>query len=70
MPSAADIAAMEAEYSALTALIAEVLASPNPSYSENGRSISKTEYYRELCEQRRKLLEDIQKASGPFEVFG
>lgn len=61
---------MYAEYAAITARIAEVLASANPDYSENGRSVSKTAYYNTLCEQRRKLIQDIQKAEGPFEVCG
>ena len=64
------IDAMFAEYTQIGVLITQVLASPNPSYSENGRSVSKMEYYNGLCEQRRKLLKDIQDAGGPFEIWG
>ncbi len=70
MPTPTDVASMNAEFSQLCALIAEVIASPQPSYSENGRSVSKTEYLSALYERRSKLLTDIQNAAGPFTVYG
>jgi hypothetical protein len=63
------IDAMWAEYAQIGTLITQVLGSAQPSYTENGRSVSKTEYLNALYEQRRKLLADIQQASGPFEVL-
>ncbi len=50
--------------------IADVTASAQPSYSENGRSVSKSEYLSNLIQQQTTLLQSIQQASGPFDVCG
>jgi hypothetical protein len=68
--TAADIANLVAEYSAIAALRATLFVNPKPSYSENGRSFSWVEYYNFLSKQLDANLKDQQSANGPIEVIG
>jgi hypothetical protein len=55
-------------FSQVCALIVTVTASPQPSYSENGRSVPKSEYLSTLIAQQKTLLQSLQMACGPFEL--
>jgi hypothetical protein len=61
---------LQLAYLQSTALIAQVTASAQPTYSENGRSVPKAEYLSMLIEKQEGLLKAIQMASGPFDVMG
>jgi len=52
----------------LVARIVEITASPKPSYTVDGQTVSWTAYLKELREGLRQLEEEIRRAEGPFEV--
>lgn len=51
------------------AKLAEISASPKPSYSIDGQSVSWTEYYKFLSDQVDKVNEQINSGE-PFEEVG
>jgi hypothetical protein len=57
-------------YQQTTALIVTVTASPNPTYSENGRSVPKAEYLSMLVDKQEALLKAYQMATGSFDIYG
>lgn len=52
----------------IDAQLQSLTASPKPSYSIDGKSVSWGEHFRNLCEMREKILELVLQAEGPFEV--
>lgn len=66
MPTALDN--LNAAYANVAQQIADVTANPQPSYSENGRSVSWSEYLALLIDKQKALLQAIQLAGGPFEI--
>ena len=69
-PNAAALANLQAAYQNISQQLAAITANPQPSYSENGRSVSWTEYFNSLIDKQKSLLEAIQMAGGPFEIYG
>jgi hypothetical protein len=69
-PQPADATNIAIAYGNVCALIAQVTASAQPSYSENGRTISKAEYLGLLIDKQKVLLQALQAANGPFELVG
>jgi hypothetical protein len=59
---------LNAAYVNVAQLIADVTVNPQPSYSENGRSVSWSEYLAMLIDKQKALLQAIQMAGGPFEI--
>lgn len=59
---------LEAARLALSAKIAEVLASPKPDYNLDGQSFSYSAYYTMLTAQLKELDEAIVRAQGPYQV--
>lgn len=59
---------LNAAYANVAQQIADVTANPQPSYSENGRSVSWSEYLSLLIDKQKALLQAIQMAGGPFEI--
>jgi hypothetical protein len=55
-------------YANVAQQIAAITANPQPSYSENGRSLSWSEYLALLIDKQKALLQAIQLAGGPFEI--
>jgi hypothetical protein len=62
------VAALQLSYQQIALNIQEVSANPNMTYSENGRSVSQTEYLAMLLDKQKTILEAIQMAEGPFEI--
>jgi hypothetical protein len=52
----------------VTDKIAEVLANPLPNVTIDGVSIDRMAYYRQLLDTQKALVEQIQKAAGPFTI--
>lgn len=48
--------------------LAEITASPKPSYSVDGESYSWTEYFEALMRQLEAIDAALQRANGPFEI--
>jgi len=55
-------------YNNVAARLAEITASPKPSYTENGRTFNWTEYQRFLVDQMTTLKELLVSAEGPYEL--
>jgi hypothetical protein len=66
MPTALDN--LNAAYANVAQQIADITANPQPTYSENGRSVSWSEYLSMLIDKQKALLQAIQLAGGPFEI--
>ncbi len=66
MPTALDN--LNTAYANVAQQIAAITANPQPSYSENGRSLSWSEYLALLIDKQKALLQAIQLAGGPFEI--
>lgn len=49
--------------------LADMTANPKPSYSNNGRSVSWGEHFRNLLDAEKALREELQRAAGPYDVF-
>ena len=64
-PAATSVATIKAQ---TLAIIAQITASPKPSYSIEGRSISWGEYLRQLQETVKWCDEQAAADEGPFEV--
>ena len=62
-PQPTDANNLATAYGNVCALIAQVTASAQPSYSENGRSVSKTEYLAMLIDKQKALLQALQMAN-------
>lgn len=67
-PQPADANNLYLAYVQIGALIVTVTASPNPDYSENGRSIPKATYLGMLLDKQKTILQAIQMALGPYEL--
>lgn len=71
-PQPTDSNNLATAYSNACANLAAALANPQPSYSENGRSMSWNEYVRMLQDavsaSKTSLLAALQTANGPFEI--
>lgn len=52
----------------VAARLVELTASPKPSYSVDGQSVSWESYFATLTNQLQALEQAIQRADGPFEV--
>lgn len=52
----------------IAAQLAEMTASPKPSYSNNGRSVSWGEHFNNLTAAQKTLREQLVAAGGPWEV--
>ena len=52
----------------VAARLVELSASPKPSYSVDGQSVSWESYFATLTNQLQALEQAIQRADGPFEV--
>ncbi len=48
--------------------LADITASPKPTYSVGGRSVSHGEHFNNLLASRKELLLALQQVNGPFEV--
>jgi hypothetical protein len=48
--------------------LADMTASPKPSYSVGDRSVSWTEHFNSLLDQQEALEVALQRCDGPFEV--
>jgi len=46
--------------------LADMTASPKPTYSVDGKSVSWGEHFNNLLASQQKLREQLQKAQGPF----
>ena len=53
----------------IAARLAEITASPKPSYSIDGESVSWTEYFSALMAQQSALRTELAQASGPYAVI-
>ena len=52
----------------IDALILSLTAFPKPSYSIDGKSVSWTEYFNALMQQREQIEKLIMMADGPYEI--
>lgn len=52
----------------MAAQLASITASPKPTYSENGRTMSWVEYQKFLLDGLKEIEARIQSAAGPWEV--
>lgn len=70
-PGESPLADLQAAYASVCAAIRDALASPQPSYSEKGRSISWAEYYAGLLEREKALraIPGVAPASNPTFEF-
>lgn len=59
---------MQQALASVTQTIATVLASPLPNVTIDGVTIDRMTYYRGLLEQQKAIIEQMQKAAGPFTV--
>lgn len=59
---------LQAALQTVTDKIAAVLADPLPNVTVDGVTIDRMGYYRQLLDMQKALLEQIQRAAGPFEV--
>ncbi len=48
--------------------LAEISANPKPSYSDQGRTVSWTEYQSMIITNLQALDQAIARASGPYEI--
>jgi hypothetical protein len=70
LPNPTVITNLQTAYQNISQQLAAITANPQPSYSENGRSVSWSEYFNSLIDKQKSLLEAIQMAGGPFEIYG
>ena len=52
----------------IAARLVEITASPKPSYTVDGQTVSWTAYLKELREAMSSLDAEILKADGPYEI--
>ncbi len=55
-------------YNNVAQQLADISASPKPTYSIDGKSVSWTEHFNALIDKQMALLGAIQAADGAFEV--
>lgn len=53
----------------VSAKIAEVLVNPLPNVTVDGVTIDRMIYYRQLLELQKSIIEQMQKAAGPFTIM-
>ncbi|MGE3804156.1 MAG: hypothetical protein AB7K24_05740 [Gemmataceae bacterium] len=58
---------LQTTYDQLAANLAEITASPKPTYSIDGQKVSWAEYHRLLTDQLKAVRELIAADSGPYE---
>lgn len=64
---ASDLENLQTAYTNVCTKLADVTASPKPSYSVDGKSVSWGEHYKQLTTLRDDLKKAIVNEEGPFE---
>lgn len=67
-PNAAALANIQTSIQQVSALIVQITANPQPSYSVQGVSVSWSEYLAQLTEQLNKFMELQVILSGPYQL--
>lgn len=66
MPTA--VQNLQTAYDQMAARLVEMTANPKPSYTEQGRSRSWTEYQKFLLDGMKLLREQMIQAGGPYAI--
>ncbi len=59
---------LNAELTQIVARRAQVVASPKPNYTIDGKDVSWADYYKMLVDQQLAIEQAIQRAGSPFQL--